>query len=82
MVVYDDMLLRLSEDLCLGDLGLVEPAVLSAGMDSGLKGLDVCGLLTSMPRPSEYPPPVHGVLLRTGNRWSFAVPEAPILSCV
>lgn len=76
MVVYDDMLLRLSEDLCFGDLGLVEPAELSAGVDSGMKGLGTCGFFMFMFRPSEYPSPVHGVLLRTGNRWSL------VLACV
>lgn len=71
MVVYEDILLRLSEDLCFGDFGLVEPTELSTGVKSGLKGLEACWFF--MFRPSEYPSPVHGVLLRTGNRWSFVL---------
>lgn len=48
IVVYDDKLLRLSENLCFGDLGLVEPALLSMGVASVLKfGLeDCCAFLT------------------------------------
>lgn len=47
IVVYEERLLRLSENLCFGDFGLIDPsAVVASKLEDGLGAGEGCAFLT------------------------------------